>query len=1059
MGVELTAAQKKKLQPTRAGGTAVAPTERALKQLAKAARAREAKQRMVALRRGAEAGELRELATAALALLEQPTAAAIAAADLDALAAAERMLPGRDVSLTEAVAFTRGVADAVEVKRRSLAYALTSTNWTWAVTLVAATDDPERWIGSWLPLRHAVCAASDDDYAAARARARIGWDERGVEQNARFAYAFPDEPWAEGLLGDPAAIRAVSSNLVGTPSQVVQLGFLLSACRDAAIARAFASLPHGAFAVSQSALELALALPSADAVALFVEVLPALLVKPRYQPLLKTPPRDVLEALLLVGTLAAIEVAAGYIGHRVLGAMAAAFFQDHPEHRAALRGAGAAAEELADRLEAVEARHEGAPAARADAVPAVLRERAWRPPKKRPRPRVVKGVSLLEPLEEHVDLPPGYAVDALPPLPAEQVEAWRKDLAKSRGPVDVVHDYRARTAFEVPREEGLAAWNAGRGYLGGDPLRFVAVHGADALPGFVKGRRLANLDYEGADAWADALARVVSPRAAPIWARIASSRKRWRPFAVAWLRAQWDLAASGLVPDAVGKTTSARVDAEAALLDLARTGHDVRAAAARYAPEVREAIEVLLARDPRLVEANPPKLPPFLSLDALPPIELRAGGRLPEDARDAFIELLSVAPPEHPSFPELAEAFVADSTDAFVGALLEVWAAADGPGRHDWMLRASVALPTEATTRRLSELARRWARSKQAPAIRACDALAAIGSDLALMHLGHIAATTRFSKLRGEVAARLDEVAGARGLSRDQLEDRTVPDLDLDADGALRLEVGGQVLRASFDEALTLVLTDADGARLRSFPRGKKTDAAHAEAKARHDALKKDAAAVSGRLLARLERAMVDQRRWAFADAASAIFTHPLARHVARGLVWQSAQGAFRVTDEGGLADVSDEEVVLSPEEPVWIAHPLRLTDAWDGVFADYELLQPFVQLGRPTHAPTAAERRATSVTRAERRVVAATKLLGVLESRGWRRDSAGDVRAWHRDLSGGLELRMGIEPGVEIAYLRDAPPQKLGPVEVLRGGEPATVAELGDVAFSELVLDLDALG
>ncbi len=47
--------------------------------------------------------------------------------------------------------------------------------------------------------------------------------------------------------------------------------------------------------------------------------------------------------------------------------------------------------------------------------------------------------------------------------------------------------------------------------------------------------------------------------------------------------------------------------------------------------------------------------------------------------------------------------------------------------------------------------------------------------------------TARFDALRKQTGEMLREAAAARGLSLDALADRTVPDVGLDADGALRL--------------------------------------------------------------------------------------------------------------------------------------------------------------------------------------------------------------------------------------------------------------------------------
>ncbi|MCA9609595.1 MAG: DUF4132 domain-containing protein, partial [Myxococcales bacterium] len=561
--------------------------------------------------------------------------------------------------------------------------------------------------------------------------------------------------------------------------------------------------------------------------------------------------------------------------------------------------------------------------------------------------------------------------------------------------------------------------------------------------------------------------RFVSPRAALAFAQLAD-RKAYRRRGLDWLDAHPEMAALGLVPYAIGVGSDVRL-ARDALRHLVRVGHEaaIRAAARTYGPEAVAAIDALLAIDPLVLDKKPPKPPPFLRPDDLPVLELKAGGALPTDARDALLELLSLLEPgaAYPGLDAIRDALTPESLEAFVMGLLSQWVLGDAPGRHDWMLHACVTLPSAAATRRLGEHTRAWARASQAKASRACGALAAIGDELALLHLGHVAETTRFSKLKREARDLLDAVAARRGLTRDELEDRTVPDLGLDPDGALRLGYGAadRAFVVRLDETLAVRVTDASGAALRSLPRARDTDdeARVKEAKARYDALKKDVAAIADRQTRRLERAMVLARAWDLDFAKDRIFQHPLVRHVARGLVWIDGNGvAFRPTDDGAFADASDEAV--TPSGPVRIAHPLELAEreTWAALFTDYELLQPFEQLGRATREPTANERALTALDPGVE--LSPRKLLGLMESRGWRRSDPGWITAY---LRGGttadgdrIELRAELSPGIEIAYLRHASDVRVTRVTAERGGDVIPLGVLSAITFSELVRDLDAL-
>ena len=70
------------------------------------------------------------------------------------------------------------------------------------------------------------------------------------------------------------------------------------------------------------------------------------------------------------------------------------------------------------------------------------------------------------------------------------------------------------------------------------------------------------------------------------------------------------------------------------------------------------------------------------------------------------------------------------------------------------------------------------------------ECLRAIGTDTALMQLNSIAVKLRFRALQNKARQFMDDIAAARGLSRTQLEDRIVPDLDLDERGGRVFDFG-----------------------------------------------------------------------------------------------------------------------------------------------------------------------------------------------------------------------------------------------------------------------------
>jgi hypothetical protein len=531
-----------------------------------------------------------------------------------------------------------------------------------------------------------------------------------------------------------------------------------------------------------------------------------------------------------------------------------------------------------------------------------------------------------------------------------------------------------------------------------------------------------------------------------------------------------------LIPVALGPDSEAQSASEAALVMLSTTGHrgEVEKVAREYGGEAAKLVAALLARDPLAIAVSPPKPPPFLRMHELSDVTLRSGKSIGEGPRAALVEMLQISPVDVPyaGLTLVREACSEESLARLAVDLLEQWVLGDLPGRHEWMLFATAHFPSEAGTRRVAALAREWARKNGAKASRLCVALSAIGTDAALMALAHIADTTRYDALKTEAASLRRAAADARDLSLDELGDRTVPDVGLDANGTMTLSYGARSFVVSLDETLSPVVRDG-ATRLRSLPRATKADdAALAKAaRERFDALSKDLASIAQRQLRRLERAMVDGRTWSADDFRAYLAGQPMLVHVARRLVWKAVVGdattTFRIAEDGSFADEHDHVFFLEEGARVRIAHPARTPDMaarWAQIFADYEILQPFAQLGRPIVTIEPGERTATTLARTEGITVSPRKLLGVLESRGWQRNDAGHPTSFTREVRSStgeaLVARLPISPGFEIADLRHATDVTTGALvlETLPGA-PRPFGDLDPVTFSELASDVSALG
>ncbi|XVQ07855.1 DUF4132 domain-containing protein [Spirillospora sp. CA-255316] len=660
------------------------------------------------------------------------------------------------------------------------------------------------------------------------------------------------------------------------------------------------------------------------------------------------------------------------------------------------------------------------PEASAGDLPPLLVEPPWTRERKAPKPVVV--ADLAPPAEQRMTWAEGereaWSVPALPsgarPYPAGTdwsavVEAYRAgrvnwDVLVAQGPEEVVRPMLAQRherfywiAEDVPWLKSVA----GRYGLDALPLLMTAVRGNPA----VCGRLL--LPY-------------LNDEIATLMAEWLAQRKSARHAAITWFSRHGAGAARMLFPAALGKAGKARKQAEGALrLLAAQHGAAEIVAAARYfGPEAAGAIEALLAVDPLdILPARMPAVGDWADAGALPQILLRGRERaLPVTAAGHVITMLAMSRPgeAYAGLDAVRELCDRRSLAEFGWALFERWQRHGAPAKDGWALEQLGLLGDDGTVRALAAAVRAWpGDGHHKRAVAGLDVLAAIGTDLALMQLHALSEHVRSKGLRARAKDKIEEIAAARGLTPERLADRLVPDFGLDPDGSMTLDYGPRRFTVGFDEALRPFAVDEGGRRRTTLPKpaaGDDPDLAPA-AHRRFSSMRKVAREASAEQIRRLEAAMVAGRGWTAAEFRELFVDHPLVWHIARRLVWL-AGAAFRVAEDRTLADVHDEPFTLPGTATVRIAHPLDLGDdlaAWRALLGDYEILQPFPQVDRPTYRLTEEERNASRLTRFEGLRVRTTRVLALFH-RGWDRGNPNGVS---RALPGDRRIMVDLSPGV----------------------------------------------
>ncbi len=561
-----------------------------------------------------------------------------------------------------------------------------------------------------------------------------------------------------------------------------------------------------------------------------------------------------------------------------------------------------------------------------------------------------------------------------------------------------------------------------------DDIRGWLAHTEDSALELVQQSILAASNKEQCTELLDVLTLVKSPRASlPMLELMLASKASG--VARRWLDEQVGHAIPGLIPVVTerGKLADAALEY---LRTQQRKGHEgfIRECLAAAPPEAVEKLrrEVLERADQAIAAldddttpdwlrtacdgAKPLKPPGWVGPDQLPPI-LVAGKRLnPGQTKTALAALTRSTPgAPHPLVAALKEHADRGSLDAFAWALFECWLLEGGTAKEKWAMAALGLFGSDAIGLKLAPMIRAWPAENQSQrAIFGLECLRAIGTDAALMQLNGIAQKLKFKALQSKAAEMMEAIARDRGLSRSELEDRIVPDCDLDESGGRDFDFGPRQFRFALGGDMKPMVRDEAGKLKDDLPKpGAKDDPALAGAAVDDwKRLKKQVREVAKVQAERLEQAMVTGRRWSPADFEALLVRHPLMINLVRLVLWGQYDetgklvSTFRVTEERDFADVDESPYRPDGLAAVGLVHPMHLTDeqrsAWGEIFGDYEIIPPFPQLGRTVHRLEPGEENATEILRNKGIKVPESALVGILERHGWDRGLPGGRGFFH---------------------------------------------------------------
>lgn len=263
-----------------------------------------------------------------------------------------------------------------------------------------------------------------------------------------------------------------------------------------------------------------------------------------------------------------------------------------------------------------------------------------------------------------------------------------------------------------------------------------------------------------------------------------------------------------------------------------------------------------------------------------------------------------------------------------------------------------------------------------------------------VVQLSRLRSKVRYSQGKALIEKSVVKAAERAGLTPDDMEEASVPDMGFDAEGVARFSFGGAtaLLRLEGEGRLATEWSNAEGKVLKSAPAEAKRDNAEAF-KEWQKGCKEFADAVLGQRT-RFEQAYLRQRTWRFGDwYPRFIDSTELLGWMGRRLIWNIEHDGQQRSVIGlkGVLTGFDGTAVgeLPADATVSLWHPIQAAApevlAWRELLQEAQVLQPIRQAFREVYLLTDAERESgTTSRRFAGHLLRQFQLAALLRERGW---------------------------------------------------------------------------
>lgn len=473
----------------------------------------------------------------------------------------------------------------------------------------------------------------------------------------------------------------------------------------------------------------------------------------------------------------------------------------------------------------------------------------------------------------------------------------------------------------------------------------------------------------------------------------------------------------------------------------------------------------------------------WLYKSAFSPVHLNDGEEASEQHMQAL--LLCYSGNDNENGKILGNCLNPDELAKFAEEVLGKWIDSGAEAKNKWVLIFASVWGNSGMIQTFLHYINEWSQNMRgAMAVAAVKALALNGSSAALMQVDNIA--RKFKKKQVKYAANeaMFDAAEFLGITQEELADRIVPDLGFDEKMCRTFDYGTRQFSVYLTPSLEIEIYNGDK-KVKNMPKPGVNDTAEIADKSYADfkEMKKQLKTAVSVQKARLEYALMCERKWTAENWEKLFVKNPVMHCFAIGLIWGIYKdgelvSSFRYMDDGSFTTADEDEFEIPENAVISIVHPVELTEdeisAWKEQLSDYEIVQPFPQLERKVFRVTPEESGSSIIERFNGKEAVNLTFASRMMKNNWDKGSPEDAGMFYQftrcDISGRVKKDGKLVPegwcaelefsGMYIGvFSEEADEITVGTLSFYSAGDKILKAlPAGEVSkryFSEIILQL----